>query len=345
MLKTDSFIDITENEKAEYNKTVNHPLQSFEWGEFRKKTEVKVIRRAQYKNNNLANCFTLTIHPIPHTPFTIGYLPKGDLPNKDLIEELGKIGKEKNCIFIQLEPNVLRSSSFALQASRLVPSARPLFTKYTLVLDLTKSEEELLKNMQSKTRYNIKIAKKHNVKVAEDNSEIALAEYLALMDETTKRQKFYAHTKNYHDLQYQSFAKDYDKNKLTYHLLNAKYKDEKGTTHVLTSWVLFVFHDTLYYPYGASAQKFRNTMSSNLVMWEAIRFGKKIGAKKFDMWGALGENPDPKDPWYGFHKFKLGYAPQLVEFIGSYDLIIDPKKYKFYKIADRLRWTILKKIK
>ncbi|MBU3979240.1 peptidoglycan bridge formation glycyltransferase FemA/FemB family protein, partial [Patescibacteria group bacterium] len=77
-------------------------------------------------------------------------------------------------------------------------------------------------------------------------------------------------------------------------------------------------------------------------MWEAIRFGKKLGLKKFDMWGALGPNPNPKDPWYGFHNFKEKYAPRYVEFIGSYDLVINPLLYQLYKFADRLRWFYLK---
>ena len=37
-------IDINEQNKKDYNLIVNHPLQSYEWGEFREKTGVKVIR-------------------------------------------------------------------------------------------------------------------------------------------------------------------------------------------------------------------------------------------------------------------------------------------------------------
>jgi lipid II:glycine glycyltransferase (peptidoglycan interpeptide bridge formation enzyme) len=77
-------------------------------------------------------------------------------------------------------------------------------------------------------------------------------------------------------------------------------------------------------------------------MWDSIRFGKKLGLKKFDMWGALGPAPDPKDPWYGFHSFKEKYGPEHVEFIGSYDLVINPLLYQGYKLADRLRWFYLK---
>lgn len=326
----------------DFNKKINHPLQAFEWGEFREKTGVKVIRGKD---------FQLTIHKIPHTNFNIGYLPKGNVPDKKFIEELRKIGKDNNCIFIQLEPNVplsMVNGKSSMVNNNLVPAAHPLFTKYTFQLDLTKSEEELLKNLHSKTRYNIRVALKHGVEIVEDNSDKAFQEYLKLTQETTKRQKFYAHTRKYHELMWGTLKMVNGKSmvngkwkmkndKLTAHLLLAKYKKE-----ILAAWILFTFKDTLYYPYGASSDTHRETMASNLIMWEAIKFGKKIGLKKFDMWGALGSDPNPKDSWYGFHKFKQGYGAELVEFIGSYDLVINPILYNLYKVADKIRWLILK---
>lgn len=322
-----------------HNITANHPLQAYEWGEFRKKTNVKVIRDG----------FQITIHPIPHTPWTIGYFPKGDIPSEEMIGKLRKIGKEENCIFIQLEPNAEKISNFEFRPRPelglkgisnlgLRPSARPLFTKYTFILDLTKSEDELLKNMHPKTRYNIKVAQKHRVEVTEDNSDAAFETYLNLTHETTKRQKFYAHDESYHRLMWQILKpQKLENNKLSAHLLIAKYKNVP-----LVAWILFVYKDTLYYPYGTSSSLHKETMASNLMMWEAIKFGKKQGLKKFDMWGALGPNPDKHDPWYGFHRFKERYGPKHVEYIGSYDLIINQFLYDIYKIVDKLRWTILR---
>jgi lipid II:glycine glycyltransferase (peptidoglycan interpeptide bridge formation enzyme) len=323
------------------NALIQHPLQTYEWGEFRKKTGIKVIHHAH---------FQLTIHKIPKTPWTIGYLPKGEYPTEKMIKELREIGKQENCIFIQLEPNVIKAingnnilkktttiPNLAYRQAGLVPAAHPLFTKHTFQLDLTKSEEELLKTMHSKARYNIKIAQKHNVLVKEDNSKNAFERYWQLTQETTTRQKFYAHTKHYHQLQWETFSHDTDTKHLTSHLFTAAYKGE-----ILTTLLFFVYHDTLYYPYGASSDEHRNVMHSNLAMWEGIRFGKKLGLKTFDMWGAMGQNPDTKDPWYGFHNFKQKFGPDHIEFIGSYDLIIHSMLYKAYKVADKVRWMGLK---
>ena len=60
------------------------------------------------------------------------------------------------------------------------------------------------------------------------------------------------------------------------------------------------------------------------------------------MWGAMGENPDKNDPWFGFHRFKEGYGATHIEFVGSYDLVINPALYQLYKVADKFRWGFLK---
>jgi lipid II:glycine glycyltransferase (peptidoglycan interpeptide bridge formation enzyme) len=307
---------------------MKHPLQTKDWAEFRRKTGVKVIETKD---------FILTLHPFPFTNYTIGYLPKGNFPTKAAIEDLKRIGREENAIFIQLEPNVEDNKELEEKIINLglVKSAHPLFTQYTFVLDITPSEEELLKSMSQKTRYNIRLAEKKGVKVIEDNSNKAFEDYLKLLEETTKRQGFYAHTPLYHKLMWETLKTR--NSELSAHLLKADYN---GST--LVSWILFVCGDTLYYPYGASSTKFKEVMASNLIMWEAIRFGKKLGLKKFDMWGSLGENPDPNDPWYGFHKFKQGYGAKLVKFVGSYDLVINPLFYNGYKIADKIRYILLK---
>lgn len=346
-----SISPISPEDRDDYNAIVSHPLQSYEWGEFREKTGVKVIRRGFKKGNKLVSGFQLTIHKIPKTPYTIGYLPKGFLPTKELVKDLQQIGREEKCIFIQLEPNVILSqTTYAgkkvidnsslishLSSLNLVSAAHPLFTKYTFVLDLTKSEEDILKDMHQKSRYNIKVAKKHNVIVKQDNTDKAFREYWRLTEETTNRQKFYAHTKQYHNLQWETFPHNPTYNQLSSHLFTATYEGK-----VLTALLFFVFRDTLYYPYGASSSENRNVMHSNLVMWEGIRFGMELGLKRFDMWGALGPHPDPKDSWFGFHNFKEKFGPDHVEFLGSYDLVINPLLYQSYKVADKLRWFYLK---
>ncbi len=308
-----------------------HPLQSEAWGRFRRAMGIDVVHVHDLPAGEAG--WLLTFHAVPFTPFTIGYFPKGPTVTQEMLETLEKLGNDKHAIFIQLEPNVASNFKFQISNFKLLrPSHHPLFTRYTFVLDLQKSEAELLQAMQPKTRYNIKVAQKHGVVVKEDNSQEAFETYLRLSQETTKRQRFYAHNETYHRrmwaiLQPAGIAK----------LFTATYQKT-----VLAAWIVFMWKDTIYYPYGASSREHREVMAPTLLLWEIARWGKKQGHKAFDLWGALGPNPDEHDPWYGFHRFKQGFNPELVEFIGSYDLILNPLLYRIYTIADKIRWKILR---
>src|SRR5258706_15184567 len=85
--------DITIKDRESFNKLATHPLQSYEWGEFREATGIKVIRKGFFEKNKLSEAFQLTLHKIPKTSWHIGYLPKGTLPSRETITELKKEAK------------------------------------------------------------------------------------------------------------------------------------------------------------------------------------------------------------------------------------------------------------
>ena len=339
--------EITESEKAAYNQSVTHIIQSWEWGEFRKKAQVDLMRLGHFEGKTLTCAYQLTFHTVPFLKKTIGYFPKGPMPNEKMIETLKEVGEQKNAAFIKIEPNVLSDkqqttlrqssgqASDKLKQLGLVPSKKSLFTKYNFLIDLTKSEEELLALMHPKTRYNIGIAQRKNVQVYESTKSADFETYLKLYFATTKRQKYFGHTQAYHQLLWETLMPVN-----MARLLIAKY-DQKP----VVAWMLFNFGQTLYYPYGGSSVEHKDIMASNLVAWEAIRLGKKMGFKIFDMWGALPPDVKENHPWYGFHRFKAGYGPIHIEYIGTYDLILKPQLYNLLNVADKLRWIYLKTLR
>lgn len=318
--------EISEKQKIQYDKLVTHVMQSWQWGEFRKSMGLKVLRYGIYENGKIKKAFQLTLHPIPFISQNVGYLPRGFFPDKKLAEALQQIGRENNCAFIKIEPNVIANKAKQYPDKEFHESPKPLFSKYNFILDLIKSEDELLKQMHPKTRYNIKVAQKHGVKVEERTDEKALKIYLKLYFETTRRQGFAGHNESYHRTVWKIL-----KNAGMARLIIATYKKEP-----LTAWMLLTFKDTLYYTYGGSSTKHKEVMSNNLVCWEAIKLGKKLCLKTFDMWGALGSNPDPKEFWIGFHNFKKGYGGDLVEYIGTYDYILNWPIYMVFTLLDKL---------
>lgn len=324
--------ELIADDEPQYNKVVDHPLQSWEWGEFRKKTGVEVVRIGTFEKDKLLKAYQLSFHPVPYLPFTVGYFPKGPVPTDEMIASITKIAHKRNALFVKIEPNVLKKDLATSTPRQLIPSPKPLFTKYTFRLDLTQPEEELLKRMNQKTRYNVRLAQKHGVVIQEENTEEAFARYLELTHETTSRQGFYAHDDVYHTLMWETLAP-----RGIAHLLTARYQGK-----IIVTWIVFLFKDILYYPYGASSHEHKQVMASNLMMWETIRWGKLKGARTFDLWGTPGPDPKPTDSYYGFHKFKLGYGPELVEFAGTYDLVLLQPHYTLFQIADRIRWILLK---
>ena len=274
----------------------------------------------------------LTLHPLPLGKYTIGYLPKGPLPDRAMLQMLEEIGREQNCLFIKLEPNVegknwkIEDKNFSLSPSP------PLFTKYNFLIDLTPSEEELLKRMKQKTRYNIRLAQRKGVRVEEREDAQSLQIYLDLYFATCRRKRYFGHNERYHRLMWETL-----KPAGMAHLLIAYWKEEP-----LAAWMLLRFKDTLYYPYGGSSIRHRNVMASNLICWEAIKLGKRLGCKIFDLWGALGPQTRKNHPWYGWHRFKEGYGGRLVEYIGSYDLILKPLPTKLFYLANKIRWGYLR---
>ncbi len=331
---------ITSSERDLFNSVVSHPLQSFQWGDFRATTGTEVERVGVFDQGTLVNAFQITFHAIPHTSFTVGYLPKGKMPDEQTMKLLEDIGRKRNALYIKMEPNIAAEVGTAngfsdIQNFLLTHDCIPgkaLFTPYTFQLDLTPSEDDLLARMHQKTRYNINLASKKNVQVVEDTTKEGLAEYLKLLAETTKRQGFYAHSDDYYTKMFEILSPT-----KMLHIFKATLDGQ-----TLSVWIIFVFNGKLYYPYGASSREHREVMANNLLAWKVIQFGKSLGCTSFDMWGSLGPNPDQNDPWFGFHKFKEGYGGKLVQFVGSYDLVLNPPMYKIFLFVDSMRWKFLR---
>lgn len=292
-----------------------HPLQSVEWAQFRKEWGNEVLK-TKYGY--------LTLHKLPFLNKKIGMFIRGPEPTKLMLSDLQKVGKQNNLVFIKLEPFIKKNKKLEkLLKQNSCERGKTLFTPTSFWVDLTKTEKDLLAGFGSKTRYNINYATKKGVKVEVDNSDKAFEQYLKLMRETVERQGFYAHSEKYHRLMWKHL-----KGKIA-NLLIAKNDGD-----VLTAWIVFKYNNFLYYPYGASSMKYKNLQANSAMMWEAIKYGKKNRCKVFDLWG--------REEGKGFTKFKEGFSPEVVEFVGTWDLVIDKNYYQIYKLLEKFRWVMLR---
>ena len=311
-------------DREKYNRLATHPMQCWQWGEARKKMGIEVMRLSDGKH-----VYQLTFHRIPYINLKIGYLPRSTMPTKEVLEFLNSYGKKRRVIFIKIEP-YQQFNNITRQSKNMFESPHPLFPEWTIVLDLTKSEDELLKQMKPKTRYNIRLAQKKGVTIREMSDDTGYKIFEKLYFDTCRRQKYHGHTPRYHRIIWDSM-----KNGIA-HILIAFYNETP-----LAAYELFYFNKTFYYPYGGTSLEYRNLMGANLLMWEAIRLGKKMGAYKFDMWGSLAPGYDQSHDWAGFTHFKEGYNGKFTQMIGSYDLIINPFAYKLYNFAYWVRRQLI----
>lgn len=353
--------EILPDDKEKYNDQVSHVTQSFEWGEFKQRTGADLIRLGKFNEEILSEAFQLTLHHLPFGGFTVGYLPRITTLTPEVFETSIKIGLEKKCLFIKIEPLVLKSEAEKISSLEKAAAefnvkfikAAHILPPHTFYLDLTKPEDELLKSMHEKTRYNIHVSQKHNVKVRQGESNEDLAIFLNLQRQTAKRNNFEAHADSYFltmcdslkdkDMFFQLIAEiDKPEGYVTPTDKSVSSLFYKKNTLPLSSIILLRFKDVLYYPYGGSSLSFREKMANHAIHWAAIQLGKELGCKTYDFWGCLGENPNPKDPWFGFHRFKQGFGGELVSFCDSYDLIFHPKMYSWFNRSNNLRFGLLR---
>ncbi len=319
---------------SHYNELVDHPLQSWEWGDARKKMGLSVYRFGEGTGNSLKKVYQMTIHPIPYTHFSIGYIPRSAFPSSDFVQFLLRFGSKHNIIFIKFEPNVLEENKqkdqLSLKHTTFVPSPHPLFPRWTQVVDISQNEKTLLAQMKAKTRYNIRLAQKKGVTVKEMSDDEGFVIFSKLYFETCKRQHYHGHNIEYHQIVWDSLKHHIG------HILVAWYQ---GTP--LASYQLFHFKDKVYYTYGGTSPSHKHVMAANLLMWESILFAQKLGAKTFDMWGSLPPQYDSSHDWAGFTRFKEGYGTSFREYIEGFDLLIKPFFYSLYGIVYSIRQRLL----
>jgi len=334
---------LTDKDQKKYNLLIKHPVQTWDWGDFQITQGHTIYRFGVFDDNDkMISAYSVSFHKIPKTKFSIGTILRGPKIDDQMIAQITEIAKKENAIFVKFEPNVVyksfdnfgneTNSSSKPQFSHLKKSPKVAFYPFTYLINLNKTEDQLLESMHPKTRYNIRVANRHNVEVREQTDDKGFEIYLKLLFDTTKRQGFYLHGQKYHRDLWKKL-----KNTGMVHIMLASYQNQ-----VLSAFMIFEVGNQLFYPYGASLDINRQVMAPNLLMWEVIKLGQKLKCQTFDMWGCLGPRAKENENGYGFHRFKQGFGGQLVEYIGTYDLIINPLLYKAYNSVDKIRWRLLR---
>ena len=297
-------------------------LQSWQWGEWQEKLGRKIWRFAVEENGQTIGLNLVVKHNLPFNK-SYFYSPRGpvflesrilNLESGILLEKIKELSEQENAIFWRVEPE---TNDFLSKVNGLgfkVVATRPVQPSKTVILDLTKTEEEFLQEMHPKTRYNIRLAQKHGVKIFQDNKRID--EFLRLLHQTTKRDKFGAYSDDYYRRLFQTADPDFAK------LYLAEYEGE-----ILAANLIICFGQTTTYVHGASSDEHRNIMAPHLLHWEIICQAKKQGFNYYDFWGI-----DEKK-WPSLTRFKKNFGGQEISYPGTFDLVLSNLWYRLYRIG------------
>jgi len=299
--------------------------QSWEWGEILKKEGKEVDRLVVYDNDVIIAQAQLVYNSLPFG-WRYTFCPKGPViiesaNREEVYKNLMAYLKGKGCIFWRVEPIEILSGLEKRKTIDINPRA-------TVILSLEKGDDELLQNMHPKTRYNIRLAEKKNLTVKNQKD---FASFMKLMKQTGRRDKFKLHFEDH-------YKKVLD-SEITKQI-TVFFENEPVATGVFVG-----AGRTFTYLYGASDYKNRNLMAPYLVQWEGIRLGKQLGYKKYDFFGVapLVVNDkgiyehDETHQYAGVTRFKLGFGGDPEEDIGTFDILIDQKKYLLYQVLRKLR--------
>lgn len=239
-------------------------------------------------------------------------------------EKIGELAKKERAVFVRWEPGeALNIEKFPL---KIVRSADVQPSK-TVMVDLTKPEEKLLQSMHPKTRYNIRLAQKKGVEVRDINLD-EYESFWTLMRETTERDGFRAHGKDYYKAMVET-CKDAKSNDMHVRLYGAYHSGR-----LLAAGIFAFYEGMMTYVHGASSNEHRNVMAPYLLHWEVIREGKRKGYRQYDLYGI-----DEKR-WPGVTRFKHGFGGREVCYPGVYDIVFNTAWYALYTLVRKVRRVI-----
>ena len=103
----------------------------------------------------------------------------------------------------------------------------------------------------------------------------------------------------------------------------------EGDLVAATTWVRVGQH--AWYSYGASSTAKREVRGSNAIQWRMITDSLDAGASVYDLRG-ITEGLESDDPHLGLIQFKVGTGGQAVEYLGEWDLALNPLLYKAFDL-------------
>ena len=296
-------------------------LQSPSYGKMHELLGEKVITESYGKNGKEGYALMIVKNAKRGRYLEISCGPLLDWQNKRLVDEvLNKIKQlaiKERCVFVRIRPQLLASQQTTgiLRKNGLRVSPMHLAAEHTVIIDLTKAEEELLSNMRRQTRYEIRQAIKLNIKITKGNSEPLFREFHQVQVKTARRQNFVPPNLKTLLAEREAFKNNAE-------IYVAKTPDGQPIAYGL------IIKDGLegdYYE-AASTELNRKLPGAYALLWQAMCDLKTEGYQRFNLWG-IAPAGQPNHRYAGVTTFKTGFGGEIVEYVLAHDLVISRIKY------------------
>ncbi|KKU92346.1 MAG: FemAB family protein [Microgenomates group bacterium GW2011_GWA1_48_10] len=292
----------------------------------------------QVKTAGRANVF------IRHFPiFSYWSVIKVQRPEEVDFGKLGEIARKHHALFVKFEPSIILEDLSYLRNLGFEPDGWPLLSSKTLVLNLLTTT---LESLSKDTRYEIRKAqqvlqgvgfaslKGHPFKgFVKRSYDIEL--FYSLLRETMKIGKWQVPIKKEVTSLWKSFQPNNAHLLIAYGAFHQPLQEDLLQKTLGGAFIIWE-GDTAHYMYAALTREGRKMGAAYLLLWESIRYCKKLGLKYLDLEGIHDERfPKMTQNWQGFTTFKMGWGGKVVEYPGSYTKYYNPLVKLLFSFGDR----------
>lgn len=280
-----------------------HPLQLWEWGQVKVGHGWKAERFFAYNDDTIVGAAQVLFRRLPLPFRSFAYIPRGPLFSaefKDVfLAKLADFAKrEYHAVVLSIEPDLLEFE----RPDGWVRSTNKILSAETILLDLHKTESDLLSEMAKKTRQYIRKSDA-DVEIRKVKSREDIERCLEIYQQTAKRAGFNLHDEAYYRDVYQQMS--------DYSPIFAAYE---GSEMVAFLW-LAVSESTSYELYGGVTERGQELRANYALKWHAIKKTKEWGILRYDFGGLVAG---------GVATFKQGWSDDTTVLAGTFDKPLSP---------------------
>ena len=247
---------------------------------------------------------------------------------KAVFDDIREQGLKTGCVFVRVRPQLELTDSSLELMTELGLKRAPMYlsVEFAGVLDLTKSEEEILAGASQGFRRKLRKAAKNEVEISADTDDAAIEEFCRLEKLHAERQQYVAFSESFLTKQFEAFRKGGEV------LIYTAKKDGE----VLAQNFMIFYGPEASYHYGVSSQLGTKYSAAPLLHMKAMQEARERGCVRYNLWGIV-EPDETSHRFYGVSEFKRSFGCTELRYTPAHDMILKPVKYKLNWAVETVR--------